>query len=181
MPDEFPTLEVVAALATLVALVRAAQLFMAIGELRRLSGELALALRAGDRDAAHRLVADTEGRAFSAAASALLDALNHGPVEPRELARTVEHAAVRVQRRSRRTSGSGALVGLLLVGLLFYAFASRLSASTAAAPSTLFDALVVTGVVVLAAGIVLNQLLARETRRTAHTLAEAATSRREPA
>jgi hypothetical protein len=176
MPDEFPTLEAVAALATLVALVRAGQVLAALGELRRLSGELARALRAGDRDAAHRLVADSDGRPFSAAASALLDALNHGPVDPRALARTVEHAALRVQRRSRRASASGALVGLLLVGLLFYAFVSRLSAKAPAAPSTLFDVLVIVGVVVLAVGIVLNQLLARETRRAARTLVDAATS-----
>ncbi|HEX6274940.1 MAG TPA: hypothetical protein VFZ53_17985 [Polyangiaceae bacterium] len=181
MPDEFPTLEAVAALATLVALVRAAQVFAALGELRRLSGALASALRAGDRDAAHRLVADSEGRPFSAAASALLDALNRGPVDPQALARTVEHAAIRVQRSSRRASLSGALVGLLLVGLLFYAFVARLSAKTAAAPSTLFDVLVVLGVLVLAVGIVLNQILARETRRTARTLVDAATSRPERA
>jgi hypothetical protein len=182
MPDEFPTLEVVAALATLVALVRSVQVFAALGELRRLSDAIAPPLRAGDRDAAQRVVAESEAHAFSAAAGALLDALGRGPVDPRALARTVEHAARRVQKRSRRATGSGVLVGLLLVGLLVHAFVSRLSPRPGAAPSTLFDVLVILGLVLLAVGIVLNQLLARETRQAAERMVAAATSReREPA
>ena len=182
MPDEFPTLEAVAALATLVAFVRATQVFAAIGELRRLSAEIARALRADDQAAARRVIAESEGRAVSGAALALLDALGKGPVEPEVVARTVEHAAVRFQRRSRRATASGLFVGLLLAGLLVYAIVLRLSPKPHAAPSTLFDVLVVLGVLVLAVGIVLNQRLSLETRRAARRMAEAATTRgREPA
>src|ERR1041384_1114784 len=117
MPDEFPTLEAVAALATLVAFVRATQVSAAIGELRRLSAEIARALRADDQAAARRVIAESEGRAVSGAALALLDALGKGPVEPEVVARTVEQAAVRFQRRSRRATASGLFVGLLLAGL----------------------------------------------------------------
>jgi hypothetical protein len=177
MPDEFPTLEVVAALASLAALVRTAQVFAALGELKRMTREIAPALRAGDRETARRLIADSEGRAFSAAATALLDALGKGPIDAPALARTVEHAARGVQRRSRRASTSGAFVGLLLVGLLFYTIISRLSPPAQTAPGTLFDVLVVLGVLVLAVGIVLNQLLAREARRAARTMVEAAAFR----
>jgi uncharacterized membrane protein len=170
MPDEFPTLEVVAALATLVALVRGAQLVAALGEVRRLSDAMASALRTGDREAARRVVTQSEGRAFSSVARALLDALAH----PETLARSVKHASVRVQRQSRRSSASGAFVGLLLVGLLLYTFVARLSPTPHAAPSSLFDVLVVVGVVVHGVGIVLNQRVSRETRRAARRLGDAA-------
>jgi len=176
MPDEFPTLEVVAALATLVALVRAAQLFTALGEVRRLSDAMARALRAGDREAARRVVTESEGRAFSSVARALLDALASSAAHPETLARSVEHASVRVQRRSRRASASGAFVGLLLLGLLLYAVVSRLSPMPHAAPSSLFDGLVVLGVVVHGVGILLNHLVSRETRHAAGRLGDAASA-----
>ena len=174
MPDEFPTLEVVAALATLVALVRAAQLFTALGEVRRLSDAMASALRTGDCEAARRVVTQSEGRAFSSVARALLDALASSSSHPETLARSVQHASVRVQRQSRRSSASGVFVGLLLVGLLLYAVVARLSPTPHAAPSSLFDALVVLGVVVHGVGIVLNQRVSRETRRAARRLGDAA-------
>jgi hypothetical protein len=179
MPDEFPTLEAVAALATLAALVRAVQVYAAMRELRRLSAEIARPLRAGDHQAARRVIAESEAHAFSAAASALLEALGHGPVEPRALARTVEQAARRVQKRSRRASASGLLVSALLVGLLVHAFVSRVSPHPRAAPSSFFDLLVVVGVVVLAVGVALNQLLTRETRRAAERMVASATAQRE--
>jgi len=177
MPDEFPTLEVVAALATLVALVRAAQLFAALGEVRRLSDAMEHALRAGDRDAARRVVTQSERRAFSSVARALLDALASSSAHPETIARSVKHASVRVQRQSRRASASGAFVGLLLVGLLMYAVVSRLSPAPHAAPSSLFDVLVVLGVVVHGLGVVLNLLVSRETRRAAGRLSAAAPAR----
>jgi hypothetical protein len=173
MPDEFPTLEAVAALATLAALVRTVQVARALGELRRLSDELVRALRAGDRKAARRLCAESEGAAFSKVAGALLEALEREPIDRDRLARTVEHAADRVRKRSRRASTSGGLVGLLLVGLLFYAIVSRLSRGAHPVSGTLFDALVVLGVVVLTTGIVLNQRLSNETRRAAERMLKA--------
>ncbi|HVR19942.1 MAG TPA: hypothetical protein VMS65_09600, partial [Polyangiaceae bacterium] len=91
-------------------------------------------------------------------------------------ARSVQHASVRVQRRSRRASASGAFVGLLLVGLLLYAVVARLSPTPHAAPSSLFDGLVVLGVVVHGVGVVLNQLVSRETRRAARRLGDAASA-----
>ena len=177
MPDEFPTLEVVAALATLVALVRAAQLFAALGEVRRLSDAMARALRAGDREAARRVVTESEGRAVSSVASALRGALASSSAHPEALARSVQHASVRVERQSRRASASGVFVGLLLLGLLLYAVVARLSPTPHAAPSSLFDVLVVLGVVVHGIGIVLNQWVSRETRRAAGRLGDAASAR----
>jgi hypothetical protein len=174
MPDEFPTLEAVAALATLVALVRVVQVSAALGELRRLSGEIAGALRSGDRTTARRLATESEGAAFSSMASSLLDALGSGPVDREALVQTVEHASTRIAKRSRRASTSGGLTGLLLVGLLFYAVVSRVNPGAGAAPSTLFDVLVVLGVVVLAIGIFLNQRLATEMRSAAQRMLEAA-------
>jgi hypothetical protein len=175
MPDEFPTLEAVAALATLAALLRTVQVFGALGEVRRSSVEIAEALGRGDRAEARRVCERSEGRAFARLATVLLDTLDARPVDVEELTRTVEHAALRVRRRSRRASASGALVGILLVGLLFYAVVSRLSPKGPAAPSTLFDLLVVLGVVVLAIGIVANQRLASETRLAARRMVSAAT------
>ena len=175
MSDEFPTLEAVAALAVLAALVRALQVFAALGELEKLSGEIARALRAGDRGAARKLATASEGAAFSRVASSLLDALGSGPVDRALLARSVEQASARVAKRSRRASRSGALIGVLLVGLLVYAVVSRVPPGAAAAPSTLFDVLVVLGVVVLVVGIFLNQRLSNETRRAARRMLEAAT------
>lgn len=176
MPDEFPTLEVVAALATLVALVRVIQVSAALGELRRLSDEAARALASGDRETLRRVCATSEGLAFSDVAKALLDALGSGSVDREELKRTVEHASKRVARRSRRASRSGALVGILLVGMLFYAVISRVSPGSRAVPSTLFDVLVLLGVLVLAVGIYLNQRLSTETKRAAQRMLEAATA-----
>jgi hypothetical protein len=176
MPDEFPTIEAVAGLATLVALVRTVQIFRALGEMRRSSVEIADALGRRDRAEARRVCERSEGRAFSRLATALLDALDARPVDMEELARTVEHAASRVRRRSRRATASGALIGVLLVGLLFYAIVSRLSPKGPTAPSTLFDLLVILGVVVLAIGIVANQRLASETRRAGRRMVSAARS-----
>ncbi len=182
MPDEFPTLEAVAALATLAALVRAIQVSSALSELQKLSDEAARALLSGDRETVRRACATSEGLAFSEVATALLDALGSGSVDRKELAQTVEHASKRVARRSRRASTSGALIGVLLVGLLFYAVISRLSPGARAVPSTLFDLLVLLGVLVLAVGIFLNQRLSTETRRAAQRMLEAATGEaRKPA
>jgi preprotein translocase subunit SecF len=175
MPDEFPTLEAVAALATLAALVRVLQVSAALGELRKLSDEAARALLSGDRETLRRACETSEGLAFSEVATALLDALGAGSVDREELARTVEHASKRVARRSRRASTSGALIGVLLVGMLFYAVISRLSPGARAVPSSLFDVLVLLGVLVLSVGIFLNQRLSTETRRAAQRMLEAAT------
>jgi hypothetical protein len=175
MPDEFPTLEAVAFLATLAVLVRAVQVGAALSELRRLSGKIAQALRAGDREAARTICAESEGVAFASLANAVLESLGTGPVDRDSVAQTVEHAAARVAKRSRRASASGLLVGLLLVGMLFYTVVSRISPGARAVPSTLFDVLVVLGVLVLAVGIVLNQRLAAETRKAARRMLDAAT------
>jgi len=177
MPDEFPTLEAVAALATLAVLVRAMQVGAALSEIRKLSGEIAQALRAGDRQAARRICAQSEGVALASLASALLEALGTGgPVDRESVAHTVEHAVARVAKRSRRASASGVFVALLLAGMLFYTVISRISPGARAVPSTLFDVLVVLGVLVLAVGIVLNQRLSTETRKAARRMLEAATT-----
>jgi preprotein translocase subunit SecF len=176
MPDEFPTLEAVAALATLAAFVRAVQVSSALGELEKLSGEVVRALRAGDRETLKRLSEESESQAFSELASALLEALGSGPIDREGLKRTVEHASKRIAKRSRRASASGAFTGVLLAGLLFYAVISRVSPGARAVPSTLFDVLVLLGVLVLAVGIYLNQRLSKETRRAARRMLEAATS-----
>jgi len=173
MPDEFPTLEAVAALATLTALVRAAQVLAALGELKRLSAKLARALERGDREAARRVCAASEGAAFSSVASALLHTLGTGPVDRSALERSLEQATGRVAKRSRRASTSGGLISLLLVGLVFFAIVSRVS-PTAEPPSASFDVIVIVGAVVLTAGIFLNQRLASETRKAARRMLEAA-------
>src|SRR5262245_52204049 len=61
MPDEFPTLEAVAALATLAAFVRAVQVSAALGEIRKLSAEVVLALGSGDRETLRRVSEESEG------------------------------------------------------------------------------------------------------------------------
>jgi hypothetical protein len=176
VPDEFPTLEAVAAIAALAALVRVVEVARALAEVRRLSGKVARSLRAGDREGARRASGKSEGAAFSSVASALLDALERTPGDRESIARTVEHAATRVAKRSRRASASGAFIGLLLVGLLFYAIVSRVSREPGAGPGTLYDVLVILGVVVLMIGIVLNQRLARVTRSAARRMLDAATN-----
>jgi hypothetical protein len=176
MPDEFPTLEAVAALATLAAFVRAVQVSAALAELRRLSGDVTRALASGDRETLRGIAAESESQALSELVTALLGALGSDPVDREELRKTVEHASKRIARRSRRASASGAFVGILLVGLLFYAVISRVSPDARAVPSTLFDVLVLLGVFVLAVGIYLNQRLSTETRRAAQRMLEALTS-----
>jgi preprotein translocase subunit SecF len=176
MPDEFPTLEVIAALATLAVLVRAAQLVGALSELRSLSDKIAGALRIGDRETARKLCAESEGIEFARVARTILDALGSGPVDRDGVARAVKHASSRVEKRFRRASASGALAGLLLVGMLFYTVFSRVSPGARAVPSTLFDVLVLLGVIVLTVGIFLNQRLSAETRRAAQSMLEAATT-----
>ncbi|HEX6766699.1 MAG TPA: hypothetical protein VF103_14495 [Polyangiaceae bacterium] len=177
MPDEFPTLEAVAALATLAALVRALQVKAALGELERLSAGIARALRAGDRAEARRMASASEGAGFARVASSLLDALDGNESDRDALAHTVEHVASRVARRSRRASTSGALIGLLLLGLLLYAIVLRLSPRAERAPSTFFDGVVVLGVLILGVGIVMNQRLAKKTRVAARRMLDAATAK----
>src|SRR4051812_7616366 len=79
MPDEFPTLEVVAFIGVVAALVGMLQLRRGMSEIPRLATALERALRAGDLPEARALCGKAEGAAFARVGLALVDALGKQP------------------------------------------------------------------------------------------------------
>lgn len=120
--DEFPTLEVVAFIGVLVALVRMLQLRSSLREIPKLSEALEAALRGGNLGRARALTATAEGAAFGRVGSALVEALDR---EPRPTQRSLEVIVAQARRRAAAAGQRGRardlVVAAVLIGAAAYA------------------------------------------------------------
>ena len=132
MPDEFPTLEVVALIGVLVAVVRTLQLRVALTELPKLGAELQRAIRAGDLKAAQSLCDRTEGAAFARVGSAVVASLaQRAGAAPNELRRVVRDEKKRAATAAQRKRGRDLVVAAVLIGAGAYALRGGLGVGTA--------------------------------------------------
>lgn len=132
MPDEFPTLEVVAFIGVLAALVGMLQLRRGLREVPALTQALESALRKGDLARARAVVGEAEGAWFVRVLSGLVDALGR---EPRPKERDLESFAAQAQRRAaaamQRGRARDLVVAAVLIGAAAYAVRASLGVGTA--------------------------------------------------
>lgn len=175
MPDEFPTLEVVALIGVIVALVRSFQLRVALAEIPKLSRELESALRSGDLAAARALCERTEGAAFARVGSALVESLEQdGTVAQNELRRVAREARKRAATAMQRKRGRDLVVAAVLIGAGAYALRANLGVGLA------FYMLVGVALLVTALGPVLRRSILNELEAASDRLLEAALAFRAP-
>jgi hypothetical protein len=127
VPDEFPTLEAVALIGVIVAVVRTWQLRVALAEIPKLAEGLERALRAGDLPAARELCANSEAAAFARVGSAVLERLGEArKAQPNELRRGVRDAKKRAATAAQRKRGRDLVVAAVLIGAGAYALSGGL-------------------------------------------------------
>lgn len=127
VPDEFPTLEVVALLGVLAVLLRAVSLGSALRSTPELARRLEAALRARDSVKARAVCEEAEGPAFAYLGTALIDEIERNPGSDRDALRRVAQAALaRAVDAARRRRGRDLAAMGLLVGAVAYAVGSKL-------------------------------------------------------
>jgi hypothetical protein len=175
VPDEFPTLEVVALIGVIVAVVRTWQLRVALAEMPELGKELEAALRAGDLRAARSLCARTEGAAFARVGSAVVDRLARSPAATAsELTRIVRDAMKRATLAVQRKRGRDLVVAAVLIGAAAYAVRTDLGVSQA------FYTLLGLALLVTALGPILRRSTLTALSTASDSLLSAALSYRSP-
>ncbi len=132
MVDEFPTLEVVAFIGVLAALVGMFQLRRGLREIPGLSRALEGALRAGDLAKARALTGQAEGAAFVRIGHALVEALAREPrPNERELESVILHARRRARVAAQRGRARDLVVAAVLIGAGAYAVRASLGVGRA--------------------------------------------------
>lgn len=127
MPDEFPTLEAVAVIGVIAALVGTFQLRVALAEIPKLAKDLEQALRAGHLDAARALCARAEGAGFAGIGGAVVGVLGREPLPSAvELQRTADAARRRAQKLAQRGRARDLVVAAVLIGAGAYATGAAL-------------------------------------------------------
>lgn len=125
--DEFPTLEVVAFIGVLAALLGMLQLRTGLREIPKLAEALEAALRAGDLARARALTASAEGATFGRMGAALIDVLSR---EPRPNQRALENVVNQARRRAAASAQRGRardlVVAAVLIGAVAYAVRAEL-------------------------------------------------------
>jgi len=124
--DEFPTLEVVAFIGVLAALVGMLQLRTGLREVPKLAQALEAALRAGDLARARALTATAEGATFGRMGAALIDVLSR---EPRPNQRALENVLHQARRRAAASAQRGRARDLAVAAVLIGAAAYAVRAS----------------------------------------------------
>lgn len=172
MADEFPALEVAAALGALAAGIRSYQLVFARRAVPRLGAEIAAALRGGNAARARELSQKPDAYEFGNVGDALLDALDSADGRSRaglesELKRVVADELGAFRARLQSARARDLLVALVLSGAIFYAARSNLA-------RTAFYALAGVGAALAAAGVVLRPRLLKLVERQSEDLLQAA-------
>lgn len=126
MPDEFPTLEVVALIGVLAALVGMLQLRRGLREIPALADGLEKALRAGDLARARALTLRAEGAAFGRFGAALVEALGR---DRRPTERELDHVIHQTRRRAAASAQRGRARDLVVAAVLIGASAYAVRAS----------------------------------------------------
>jgi hypothetical protein len=169
--DEFPTLEVVAFIGVLAALVGMLQLRSGLREIPKLSAALEAALRAGDLGRARALTATAEGAAFGRVGSTLVEALER---EPRPNQRSLEVVVAQARRRAAAAAQRGRardlVVAAVLIGAAAYAVRASLGVGRA------FFAMLAAALVMTAIGPVLRRTMLDTIVRASDGLLRAAGS-----
>lgn len=169
VPDEFPTLEAVAAIGVIAALVGTFQLRAALGEIPKRANDLERALRAGDLDTARTLCGRAEGAGFAAIGGAVVGALGRTPApNASELRRTSDAALRRAERLAQRGRARDLVVAAVLIGAGAYATGAALGVGA------FFYAGLGLALAATALSPVLRRVLLRELERASKGLLEAA-------
>ncbi|HEX5101812.1 MAG TPA: hypothetical protein VFV94_20020 [Polyangiaceae bacterium] len=167
--DEFPTLEVVAFIGVLAALLGMLQLRTSLREIPKLSAALEAALRAGDLGGARALTATAEGAAFGRIGSALIEALDR---EPRPNQRSLEVVVAQARRRAAAAAQRGRardlVVAAVLIGATAYAVRASLGVGRA------FFGMLAAALVMTAIGPVLRRAMLDTLVRASDGLLKAA-------
>ncbi|MEO8901881.1 MAG: hypothetical protein ABI488_08445 [Polyangiaceae bacterium] len=133
MPDEFPTLEAVAALGVLALLLRTLLIANEMRSLPRFALELGRALAAGDRSAALAGCNTPAAPALARSARHLIAHVGEPPYGPETLLDLKHEEAELEQDLARRAESGRArdlVVLAVLLGAITFAFLSRLPVST---------------------------------------------------
>jgi hypothetical protein len=171
MPDEFPTLEVVAFIGVLAALVGMLQLRRGLREIPKLTQGLENALKAGDLARARAVAAEAEGAWFVRIGSALVEALGREPrPKPRELEALVAQARRRAVRAVQRGRARDLVVAAVLIGAAAYAVRASLGVGPA------FYALLAAALVMTALGPLLRRSLLDAVVKASERLERAAST-----
>jgi hypothetical protein len=127
VPDEFPTLEVVALLGVLAVLLRAVSLGSALRSTPELARRLEAALRARDPVKARSVCDEADAPAFAYLGTALIDEVERNPATDRAtLRRAADAALARASEAARRGRGRDFAAMSLLAGAIAYALGSKL-------------------------------------------------------
>jgi hypothetical protein len=171
MPDEFPTLEVVALIGVIAALVGMLQIRRSMSEIPRLGQALEAALRAGDLAGARSLCGRAEGAAFARIGLALVDALGR---QPRPDARELQHVITTARKRAAAIAQRGRARDLVVTAVLIGAGAYALRASLGVGSS--FYAMIGLALFVTALGPVFRRSMLSALVRACDGLFSAATA-----
>ena len=171
MPDEFPTLEVVALIGVVAALVGMLQLRRGMSEIPKLAQSLEGALRAGDLARARALCGQAEGAAFSRIGLALVEALGREPrPDAAVLGQVLGQARRRAAKAAQRGRGRDLVVAAVLVGAGAYALRASLGVGRP------FYAMIAAALLVTALGPVLRRSMLDKLVRASDGLLAAGTA-----
>jgi hypothetical protein len=171
MPDEFPTLEVVALIGVIAALVGMLQIRRSMSEIPKLGRALERALRAGDLAEARALCGRAEGAAFARIGLALIEALAREPAPaPRELKHVITAARKRAAATAQRGRARDLVVSAVLIGAGAYAVRASLGVGST------FYAMLAAALLVTALGPVLRRSLLNAMVRASDGVFDAATA-----
>jgi hypothetical protein len=171
MPDEFPTLEVVALIGVIAALVGMLQIRRSMSEIPKLGRALERALRAGDLAEARALCGRAEGAAFARIGLALIEALGREPAPaPRELKHVITAARKRAAATAQRGRARDLVVSAVLIGAGAYAIRASLGVGST------FYGMLAAALFVTALGPVLRRSLLNAMVRASDGVFDAATA-----
>jgi hypothetical protein len=174
VPDNFPTLEVVAALGLCIALLRTIRVLRSLVKIPQVNQQLAALLDKGERDSALKLCAEDDAAAFlQMARRVLLEVRQHTATEETEALRhrlmqvfDREYAVQAERIQSGRARDTVALA--VLLGAIAYATVARLGVGT------VFFALCAAGALFLAWNVWVRGRVLSESRQAAPSLVDAA-------
>lgn len=171
MSDDFPTLEVVALIGVVAALLGLLQLRRSMGEIPGLAAAIKRALKAGDLAEVRAQCGQAEGAAFARIGLALVDALG---AETRPSERELRHVITTARKRSAKSAqrgrGRDLVVAAVLIGAGAYAYGAKLDVGVA------FFAMLTAALVVTAVGPVLRRSMLDSIERESDGLLDAAST-----